>query len=75
MIPARFEPLVFAFFMSALMAFVMSGVLTLVNVGPVEGFFRLWMRAYLAAWIVAMPTTMLVAPLVRRLTKLTVRVA
>ena len=75
MVPARFEPLVFAFFMSGLMAFVMSGVLTLINLGLVDGFVGLWMRAYVVAWAVAMPCVTLVAPVVRRLTKLTVRTA
>ncbi|MBL8522516.1 MAG: DUF2798 domain-containing protein [Betaproteobacteria bacterium] len=66
-IPARHTPIVFAFFMSMLMAFIMSGVLTLVNLGPVADYFSKWMRAFAIAWACAFPTVLLVAPIARRL--------
>lgn len=66
-IPARFTPIVFAFVMAMLMAFIMSGILTLVNLGPVAGFFSKWMHAFPIAWACAFPSVMLVSPIVRRL--------
>lgn len=66
-VPARFTAVVFAFFMSMLMAFVMSAVLTLVNLGPVSDFFAKWMRAFVIAWCFAFPAVLLVAPVARRL--------
>jgi len=33
----------------------------------IDGFFSLWMTAWLKSWIVAFPTILVVAPLTRRL--------
>jgi len=66
-IPAKHTQIVFAFFMSLLMAFIMSGVLTLVNLGPVPDYFAKWMHGFAIAWACAFPTVLLVAPVARRL--------
>ena len=66
-IPAKHTQIVFAFFMSLMMAFIMSGVLTLANLGPIPGFFGKWMHGFGVAWICAFPTVLLVAPIARRL--------
>ncbi len=68
MLPSKYAPLIFAFFMSLFMAFIMSGLLTLVNLGPVPDFFGKWMRAFAVAWVLAFPIVFAVAPIVRRLT-------
>lgn len=68
MIPAKFERLVFAFLMSLFMSFLMSGVITLINLGLVENFISLWFSAYWRAFIVAFPIIFVVAPFVRKLT-------
>jgi len=67
MIPKRFELPVFAFFMSTLMSCLMSGVITFLNLGMVEGFFTLWMSAFAKAFLVAYPSILLVVPVVRRI--------
>ena len=36
----------FPFFMALFMAFFMSGIMTLVNVGFVDNFFKMWARAF-----------------------------
>lgn len=64
---ARWQPLVFAGFMSCFMALCMSGILTLVNLGWIDGFFGKWLRAFLIAWPIAFPLVLLFAPLTRRL--------
>ena len=66
-IPYKFTPVVFAFLMSMLMAFIMSALLTLVNLGPVPDFLAKWMGAFPIAWICAFPTVLVVSPIVRRL--------
>ena len=66
-LPGRWQPLVFAAFMSFFMAFCMAGILTLVNIGWVEGFFGKWLRAFLIAWPIAFPLVLLFAPLTRKL--------
>ncbi len=59
--------------MSMLMAFIMSGVLTLVNLGPVADFPVRWMRAFAIAWACAFPTVLLVSPIARRLVSMVIR--
>ncbi|GGD48307.1 hypothetical protein GCM10011357_00280 [Lacimicrobium alkaliphilum] len=57
----------FAFIMSGFMAFCMSGILTLINLGLVDNFIWLWLRAYVLAHLCAFPLVMLFAPFSRRI--------
>ena len=66
-VPQRFQPLLFAAFMSFFMALCMSGILTVVNLGWVDGFFGKWLRAFLVAWPIALPLVLVFAPLTRKL--------
>jgi hypothetical protein len=43
----RFAPVLFGFVLSALMSFVVSGIATFRNAGLFEGFFSLWVGAWL----------------------------
>lgn len=56
----------FAFVMSCIMAFVMSGLMTALNFGVDTAFVRTWLRNDLAAWSIAFPLAAMLAPLVRR---------
>ncbi len=71
-LPARFAPVAFAIYMSGLVAFMMSMVLTAVNSGLDSGFLGRALRGYLVAWPVGFVCVMLVRPLVMRLVHLTV---
>lgn len=71
--PARFAPVLFGFVLSALMSLVVSGIATLRNAGPVDGFVELWLGAWLPSWLVAFPVVLVVAPVARRLVGLAVR--
>ena len=51
--PASAAPLVFAVLMSAVMAFIVTSVVTWVNTGIDGGFVQRWMHAFLVAWPVA----------------------
>ena len=66
MIPAKFAPLLFSFFLSIIMACVVSGVATLNAAGLSDDFAALWAAAWYKSWIVAFPTILVVAPLTRR---------
>lgn len=66
-VPNRFQHLVFGLIMSFLMSFFMSGVITLINLGWVEGLFGFWMQAWLLAFLFAFPTIVLLGPWVRKL--------
>jgi hypothetical protein len=66
-IARKYTPYVFSFFMSLLMSGIMSFVITLLNLGPVDGLAGIWLHAWGMAFIVAFPTIVLVTPLVRAL--------
>ena len=71
--PARFAPILFGLILSGLMSFVVSGVATVRAVGLPDGFVQLWLGAWTFSWMVAFPTVLLVAPLVRRIVAKLVR--
>ncbi len=73
MIPKRYEFLTFAVLMSLFMSFFMSGVITLINLGVVSGFFLFWIEAFWKAWVIAFPTILIVIPQVRKIVKLLVK--
>jgi hypothetical protein len=68
-IPRRFFPVVFAFFLTIIMVFVITGVGTAVHLGFPPDFIVHWAKAWFAAWVVAFPVAIFVAPLARRLTE------
>lgn len=71
-LPARMAPVAFAFYMSAIMAFLMSFVITAVSQGIGPGYIQSVMKAYILAMPVAFGCVMLVRPLVVKLIAWTV---
>jgi hypothetical protein len=69
MIPRKFEPLLFGFFLSGLMSLLVAGIATLRAAGVGPGFLPLWAGSWLTAWLFAFPTVLLVSPLARRLVR------
>lgn len=67
-LPKRHFHLVFSLVMGAMMVFLMTCVITLVNVGAAPDFFVRWAQAFLVAYPVAVPVIYFLAPLARRLT-------
>lgn len=68
-IPKKFFPVVFAFFLSTVMVFIITGITTALNVGINAEFIPRWARAWLMAWCVAFPAVLLVGPWARRMTE------
>lgn len=66
MIPKKYEQILFAFLMSLKMSFIMSGVITYINLGLPDTFLGFWFNAWYKAFFIAFPTILLVGPLVRR---------
>ncbi|MDD3761777.1 MAG: DUF2798 domain-containing protein [Nevskiales bacterium] len=66
-LPARYFHLVFSGLMAALMVFIMTGVITFVNVGFTEDFLALWRHAFAVAYVIAAPLIFFLVPQVRRL--------
>jgi uncharacterized membrane protein len=59
---------VFSLLMGAMMIFVMTFVITLVNVGWSSAFVGIWMKAFAIAYVVGVPVIFFLAPVARKLT-------
>lgn len=66
-LPAKAMPVVFACFMSAIMAFLMSSVIVATNTGIDQGYPLRVFRAYSLAMPVAFACVLVVRPMVIRL--------
>ena len=71
-LPARYTAIVLPLLLSLLMTFVISGVSTLMSLGPTRAFVATGPAAWAMSWIVAFPTLIMVLPLVRRIVALVV---
>lgn len=67
-LPAKRFHLAFSFVMGAMMVFVMTCLVTVVNVGLPPDFIGRWMHAFMIAYPVAVPVIYFLAPVARRLT-------
>ena len=66
MIPVKYGQLTFIFFISICMSCVVSGVSVLNTTGFTDIFMGLWMTAWIKSWVIAFPSLLVFAPLVRR---------
>lgn len=55
--------------MATIMALIMTGFITWLNLGLVENFLWLWVRAYLIAWPLAVLSAFVAAPFAPRITQ------
>jgi energy-coupling factor transporter transmembrane protein EcfT len=67
-LPARFAPVVMPFLLSLLMTALVSLISTARSVGIAPELLRLWPGNWALSWLVAFPVTLVVLPIVRRLT-------
>jgi len=51
--------------MSAILAFLMTGVVTYINTGLDAGFLLRWSRAFVIAWPIALAIVLLLGPHIR----------
>ena len=66
-IPKKYASLVFTFYVTMMMAFIMSAVLVALNTGIDSGWFARTLRAYVIAWPIAFFSLLCVRPLVVKL--------
>lgn len=59
--------LVFSLLMGAIMVFLMTCVITLVNIGMPADFLTHWLHAFLVAFPIAVPVIYFVAPVARKM--------
>jgi len=67
---ARF---IFPIIISALIVFVVSGVVTFTNIGLRADFVPRWLKAFMTGWPVAAVLAFVAIPYVRRATEIIVR--
>ena len=67
-LPARFAPIVMPLLLSLLMTSLVSLISTARSVGVTTELLRLWPGSWALSWLVAFPVTLIVLPIVRRLT-------
>lgn len=67
MIDAKYQRLVYAFFMVVAMTCIMSFVITVHNVGFIPNLLQVWLKAWGFAFIVAFPTVLFLAPVMQKL--------
>ncbi len=72
-LPAKFTPFVFAFYMSVIMAFLMSLIIVAANSGIADHYLAQVIHAYSIAMPSAFFCILLVRPLVMQLVKHTVK--
>jgi hypothetical protein len=60
--------LVFSFVMDAMMVFIMTCVITAINVGFPDDFVARWLHAFSMAYCVAVPVIYFLAPIARKVT-------
>lgn len=65
--PQKKFHLIFSIIMGAMMVFLMTFVITLVNIGWSEQFFSSWMKAFGIAYLVAIPVIFFLAPMARKM--------
>ncbi len=64
-ISPRLVPLLFPFFMSLVMAFIMTAFITWINTGSGDGYIGRWMYSFIFAWPLAMACIVLFANRIR----------
>lgn len=67
-LPARYASIVMPFLLSLLMTALVSFISTARSVGIAPELLRLWPGNWALSWLVAFPVTLIVLPVVRRLT-------
>ena len=72
-IDRKYQHIVFGFFMAFLMTCFMSLIISIFNVGFVDNILYIWLKAWAFAFIVAFPTVVVVAPVVRKLVEITLK--
>jgi hypothetical protein len=63
--PQHIQPVI----MAGIMAFLMTGFITWLNLGLPDGFLWMWARAFIIAWPLAALAAYIAIPIAQRLTK------
>jgi Protein of unknown function (DUF2798) len=58
--------MIFSVTIGLVMSFFMSLVLLLINAGPIEGFFGIWIKSFISAFAVSLPVSLIAVPIVQK---------
>jgi len=67
MICQKYANYVQAFTLSGIMTFIMSLIITIINIGFVDNILYIWIHAWIVSFAVAFPAVLVVLPFVRKL--------
>lgn len=67
MISNKYLNQVQALLLSGFMSLLMSGIITFINLGFIDGFLTIWFQAWIVAYAIAFPTILLIFPFARKL--------
>ena len=65
--PAKHQHILVGFLMALLMSCIMSFVISVINVGWIDGIGSIWLKAWGTAFIIAFPIILLIEPVLRQL--------
>lgn len=74
-LPAKWAPVMTAFFLSVFMCGVVSLVATVKALGVSPQLVAAWMEGWAVSWLLAFPVVLIVMPLVRRIVSVVCRPA
>ena len=61
------KKIAFAMIMGIVTTCIISFLLISINVGFTENFFRIWLKSWMLAYVIAIPAILLIAPRIERL--------
>lgn len=67
MFPAKYTFFVQSLLISGFMSFMVSGVITYLNLGIVPKFLNIWIHAWLIAYPIAYPAMLIIFPFARKI--------
>ncbi|MDC0073347.1 DUF2798 domain-containing protein [Alphaproteobacteria bacterium] len=67
MFSKRYSTILFSFFLSIFMTFIVSGVSSFTAIGLNEQFINFWIKSWFRSWLIAFPAIIVIAPLTRKI--------
>jgi hypothetical protein len=67
MLPTKYTFLVQSLLVSGFMSFMVSGVITYLNLGIIPDFLSVWIHSWLIAYAIAYPALLIIFPFARKL--------
>lgn len=67
MLMKKYQPKIQALIMSGFMSFVVSGIITYINLGAVNFFIQKWLHAWMIAYSISFPSLLAIAPIALRI--------